>query len=189
MIYPIDPWTQLWICRLHQRTAHRDDMLTATVLRDRLTELRQGFLGTGMGLTMLVHDYRRQCPNMRAVDSLSHYLGKRTAYFLSELRPEYHADDFEDIATTVMYFGLMLYAYNMIGQDKLDDLILWAECYANNPEVMAIIVEDDLPEDLSDECWEFVSENEVPPGGFVDATTAAVAVMTGALKDPFNETI
>lgn len=76
-----------------------------------------------------------------------------------------------------------------VGQDKLDDLIRWAECYADNPEVMAIVVEDDLPEDLSDECWEFVSENEVPPGGFVDATTAAVAVMTGALKDPFNETI
>lgn len=189
MIYPIDPWTQLWICRLHQRTAHRDDMLTATVLRDRLTELRQGFLGTGIGLTMFVHDFRSHRPNMRSVESLSSYLGKRIAYFLEELKPEYHADDFEDVATTVMYFGLMLYAYNMIGQDKLDDLILWAECYANNPEVMAIIVEDDLPEDLSEECREFVAENEIAPSGFVNAVTAAVAVLTGAIYDPFGETI
>lgn len=95
----------------------------------------------------------------------------------------------DEVATTVMYFGLMLYAYNMIGQDKLDDLILWSECYANNPEVMAIIVEDDLPEDLSEECREFVAENEIAPSGFVDAATAAVAVLTGAIYDPFGETI
>lgn len=189
MIYPIDPWTQLWICRLHQRTAHRDDMLTATVLRDRLTELRQGFLGTGMGLTMLVHDFRSHRPNMRAVDSLSRYLGKRTAYFLSELRPEYQFDEFEETATTVMYFGLLLYAYDTIGQDKLDDLIRWAECYAESPEVMSIVVDDNLPEDLSEECREFVAENEIAPSGFVDAATAAVAVLTGAIYDPFGETI
>lgn len=197
MIYPqyppytqIDPWAQLWVCRLHQRTAHRDDPLTASDLRDRLSQLRQDFLGTGLGLTMLVHDFRTHRPNMRAVEDMSNYLGKRIDYFLRSLWPGSNGDtDQTDIATSVMYYGLLLYAYDTIGQDKLDDLIRWAECYAESPEVMSIVVDDNLPEELSEECREFVAENEIAPSGFVDAATAAVAVLTGAIYDPFGETI
>lgn len=186
----IDPWAQLWVCRLHQRTAHRDDPLTASDLRERLSQLRQDFLGTGLGLTMLVHDFRSHRPNMRAVEDLSNYLGKRIDYFLRSLWPGANRDtDQTDLATSVMYFGLLLYAYDTIGQDKLDDLIQWAECYAESPEVMSIVVDDNLPEDLSEECREFVAENEIAPSGFVDAATAAVAVLTGAIYDPFGETI
>lgn len=186
----IDPWAQLWICRLHQRTAHRDEPLTASGLRDRLSQLRQDFIGTGLGLTMLVHDFRTHRPNMRAVEDLSSYLGKRIDYFLRRLWPGSNGDtDQIDLATSVMYFGLLLYAYDTIGQDKLDDLIRWAECYAESPEVMSIVVDDNLPEDLSEECREFVAENEIAPSGFVDAATAAVAVLTGAIYDPFGETI
>lgn len=186
----IDPWAQLWVCRLHQRTAHRDDPLTASELRERLSQLRQDFLGTGLGLTMLVHDFRSHRPNMRAVEDLSNYLGKRIDYFLRSLWPGANRDtDQTDLATSVMYFGLLLYAYDTIGQDKLDDLIQWAECYAESPEVMSIVVDDNLPEDLSEECREFVAENEIAPSGFVDAATAAVAVLTGAIYDPFGETI
>lgn len=186
----IDPWAQLWVCRLHQRTAHRDDPLTASELRDRLSQLRQDFLGTGLGLTMLVHDFRSHRPNMRAVEDLSSYLGKRIDYFLRSLWPGSNRDaDQTDIATSVMYYGLLLYAYDTIGQDKLDDLIRWAECYAESPEVMSIVVDDNLPEELSEECREFVAENEIAPSGFVDAATAAVAVLTGAIYDPFGETI
>lgn len=54
---------------------------------------------------------------------------------------------------------------------------------------MSIVVDDNLPEDLSEECREFVAENEIAPSGFVDAATAAVAVLTGAIYDPFGETI
>lgn len=82
-----------------------------------------------------------------------------------------------------------LTGYDTIGQDKLDDLIRWAECYAESPEVMSIVVDDNLPEELSEECREFVAENEIAPSGFVDAATAAVAVLTGAIYDPFGETI
>lgn len=186
----IDPWAQLWICRLHQRTAHRDEPLTASGLRDRLSQLRQDFIGSGLGLTMLVHDFRTHRPNMRAVEDLSSYLGKRIDYFLRSLWPGSNRDaDQTDIATSVMYYGLLLYAYDTIGQDKLDDLIRWAECYAESPEVMSIVVDDNLPEDLSEECREFVAENEIAPSGFVDAATAAVAVLTGAIYDPFGETI
>lgn len=186
----IDPWAQLWVCRLHQRTAHRDDPLTASELRDRLSQLRQDFLGTGLGLTMLVHDFRTHRPNMRAVEDMSNYLGKRIDYFLRSLWPGSNGDtDQTDIATSVMYYGLLLYAYDTIGQDKLDDLIRWAECYAESPEVMSIVVDDNLPEELSEECREFVAENEIAPSGFVDAATAAVAVLTGAIYDPFGETI
>lgn len=186
----IDPWAQLWICRLHQRTAHRDEPLTASGLRDRLSQLRQDFIGTGLGLTMLVHDFRTHRPNMRAVEDLSSYLGKRIDYFLRRLWPGSNGDtDQIDLATSVMYFGLLLYAYDTIGQDKLDDLIRWAECYAESPEVMSIVVDDNLPEELSEECREFVAENEIAPSGFVDAATAAVAVLTGAIYDPFGETI
>lgn len=186
----IDPWAQLWICRLHQRTAHRDEPLTASGLRDRLSQLRQDFIGSGLGLTMLVHDFRTHRPNMRAVEDLSSYLGKRIDYFLRSLWPGSNRDaDQTDIATSVMYYGLLLYAYDTIGQDKLDDLIRWAECYAESPEVMSIVVDDNLPEELSEECREFVAENEIAPSGFVDAATAAVAVLTGAIYDPFGETI
>lgn len=185
----INPWAQLWACRIGQRSKHRHNPLTATLLRDSLIQLRQDFLGTDIGLTMFVRDMINGRPNEGAVEEISEYLGKRINYFLQILRPTEQPMDQTEIAVSVMRYGLLLYAYDRVGQDKLDDLIRWAECYADNPEVMAIVVEDDLPEDLSDECWEFVSENEVPPGGFVDATTAAVAVMTGALKDPFNETI
>lgn len=186
----IDPWAQLWICRLHQRTAHRDEPLTASGLRDRLSQLRQDFIGTGLGLTMLVHDFRTHRPNMRAVEDLSSYLGKRIDYFLRRLWPGSNGDtDQIDLATSVMYFGLLLYAYDTIGQDKLDDLIRWAECYAESPEVMSIVVDDNLPGELSEECREFIAENEIAPSGFVDAATAAVAVLTGAIYDPFGETI
>lgn len=186
----IDPWAQLWICRLHQRTAHRDEPLTASGLRDRLSQLRQDFIGTGLGLTMLVHDFRTHRPNMRAVEDLSSYLGKRIDYFLRRLWPGSNGDtDQIDLATSVMYFGLLLYAYDTIGQDKLDDLIRWAECYAESPEVMSIVVDDNLPGELSEECREFIAENEIATSGFVDAATAAVAVLTGAIYDPFGETI
>lgn len=197
MIYPqyppytqIDPWAQLWVCRLHQRAAHRDDPLTAYELRDRLSQLRQDFLGTGLGLTMLVHDFRSHRPNMRAVEDLSNYLGMRIDYFLRSLWPGSNRDaDQTDIATSVMYYGLLLYAYNTVGQDKVDDLIRWAECYAESPEVMSIVVDDNLPGELSEECREFIAENEIAPSGFVDAATAAVAVFTGAICDPLGETI
>lgn len=43
--------------------------------------------------------------------------------------------------------------------------------------------------ELSEECREFIAENEIAPSGFVDAATAAVAVLTGAIYDPFGETI
>jgi hypothetical protein len=200
MIYPqypphtqIDPWAQLWICRLHQRTAHRDDPLIASELRDRLSQLRQEFIGTGLGLTMLVHDFRNHSPNMKAVEDLSNYLGKRIDYFLRSLWPGSNRDtDQTDLATSVMYFGLLLYAYDTVGQDKVDDLIRWAECYAQDPELMALVVdgsEGGFPMELKQECWEFVAENEQPPSGFLDATIAAVAVFTGAICDPLGETI
>lgn len=186
----INPWAQLWACRIHQRVRHKDDFLTYFQLKRRLKEIRQDYIGTNMPLTILVHDSIHNCPNVHAVEQLSEYLGKRIAFYLTlDLPADAPVLDHEDLAYSVMYFGLMLYAYDMVGDDSLDDLISWAECYCRDPEVIARVVEENLPQEISAECWAFVSENEIPPDRFVEATTAALAVLTGALYDPFHETI
>lgn len=185
----VNPWAQLWAVRIHQRVKQKNDFLSCENLNRRIMALRQEFLGTGIGLTMFVRDTINNCPNIAAVEELAEYLGKRIDYYLKVLYPSNNNKDFKDLATSVMYFGLLLYAYGSVGDDKLDDLIQWAECYDNSPEVMAMVAEQDLPEDLAAECWAFVMEHEIAPNGFVDATTAALATLTGALKDPFDETV
>lgn len=183
------PWTQLWAVQVHQRAKHKYDFLSCENLGSRIRTLRQEFLGTGISLTMFVRDTVNNAPNHSAAEELAEYLGKRIDYFLGELHPSNKNKDFKDLATSVMFFGLLLYAYGSIGDDKLDDLIQWAECYDKSPEVMAMVAEKDLPGELAAECWAFVLEHEIAPTCFVAATTAALAVLTGALKDPFDETV
>lgn len=110
---------------------------------------------------------------------LSRYLGKHAAGFLEENGQL----SYEEFCTDFFYYGLQLYAYGMIGNDSVDDLILLAETYARAPEVLAIVGDDDLPKELADEWRNWLTENDQAPTNFVTAVIGAVSVFLGVIRE------
>lgn len=66
---------------------------------------------------------------------------------------------------------------------SFDDLIRLAEVYADNPEILAIIADDDLPEEVAKAWKDWLLEHDQAPYGFVNATIGAVSTLLGVLPD------
>lgn len=142
-----------------------------------IRKLRKEFMGSDLSLEMFVRENDQ--PLEKNVILLSRYLGKYTAAFLAEN----DASDNEELCTDFFYYGLQLYAYGTIGDESVDDLILLAETYARDPEILAIVGDTDLPKELASDWRGWLMENDQAPTNFVTATIGAVSVFLGVLQE------
>lgn len=176
--YEISPVVALAAQRCRNKKVHKYDRLRSTQDIDNTLRLkRKAFLGSGLALEPFVRKDGK--PLVQAVELLSQYLGKQTALFLKD--NEY--SETEQFCQEFYHHCLQLYAYGSIGDDSFDDLIQLAEVYVQQPEILAIIADDDLPEDISLAWKEWLHEHSQAPFGFVSATTGALAVLLGVLPE------
>lgn len=181
--YTIDPWFQLFAKQRMAEEAHKNEMLyNCKTVKDGIRKKRKEYLGSDLRLTMFVHENGK--PLDKAVEALSSYLGDVTAHFLEE---EYDAPDHEELCFGFFYYALQLYAYDQIGCDSFDDLILLAELFENDVELMTIVMERDLNAEIMDEWTDFLTVNDHIPRHFADAVIGGLAVFLGVLTDPTGE--
>lgn len=150
---------------------------------------RMRLLGGDFSLESLVQRNRK--PDEEAVERLSRYLARRTAYFLTHEDRKCPIEDPEKFCYLFFYFTNQIYAHCSLAGECLDNLIQMAEAFQSDPAVFGIIVETNLC-DLDDaqlvrDCWCWITEFGVPvPVCFRECVQAAVAVLTGVMLDPLS---
>lgn len=174
----ISPIVRLAAKRCMARRVHSLERLrTPNDITNALQQKRKEYLGSDLELESFVRVHGKPIPE--AVDLLSQYLGRQTAFYLnaqSDLVEEVMCEEF-------FYHCLQLYAYGCVGDSSFDDLIRLAEVYAQEPEIIAIIADDDLPEAEAKAWKDWLLEHDQAPYGFVNAAIGAVSTLLGVLPD------
>lgn len=176
--YHISPAIKLVHQRCKAREKHRYEYLrSASDVEIAIRQKRKDYLGRGLELEVFVRNNNQ--PVESAVFHLSQYLGAQASYDLSQGTLE----EMAQFCATFYYDCLQLYAHGCIGDDSFDDLIRLAEVYAQDPDILVIIAQDDLSWQISQEWTEWLSENNRAPSGFITATIGAVAALQGVLPE------
>lgn len=176
--YSISPIVRLAAKRCTAKKVHSlEGLRTPNDITYVLQQKRKEYLGSDLELEVFVRVHEKPLPE--AVDLLSQYLGRQTAFYLNarnDLVEEVMCEEF-------FYHCLQLYAYGCVGDSSFDDLIRLAEVYAEQPEILAIIADDDLPEAEAKAWKDWLTEHDQAPHGFVPAVIGAVSTLLGVLPD------
>lgn len=173
----ISPAFRLMVQRKRGQMKHGHEHLRSVEdLRQALRDTRKRYLGSDMSLEMLVRE--KDAPVEHVVVALSRYLAQRASYFLKM--------ENEDLVFGFFYYGIQLFAYGAIGDESIDDLIQLAKAYERDPEILAILGEEDLPAELAGRYRDWTLEYDQAPEGLTDSVTAAVAVLLGVMSDPIT---
>lgn len=187
--YYVDPWLELLARKHRAREKHCFSQLqTARDIDRAVRKERQHFLGSDFSLEKLVREGNK--PAEESVVRLSRCLAQRTAFFLMQRKKQHlEQPELEEYCYNFFYYTIQLYAYGKVGGECIDDVIQMAEAHAQNPEILATILGNNLldeREDMIDDCWNWVTEYDYSrtPNGFPKCVLAAVAVLLGVMPDP-----